>query len=95
LKQFPDVPTVAETVPGYEMTAWVGSFVPSATPRATLELLNTEFRKALESPEAAKILSSQALDPMPMTVDEFAQRLKTDYDKYEKLIKATGAKQIQ
>jgi tripartite-type tricarboxylate transporter receptor subunit TctC len=95
LKQFPDVPTVAETVPGYEMTAWVGSFVPSATPRATLEFLNTEFRKALESPEAAKILSSQALDPMPMTVDEFAQRLKTDYDKYEKLIKATGAKQIQ
>ena len=95
LKQFPDVPTVAETVPGYEMTAWVGSFVPSATPRAIVEFLNTEFRKALESPEATKILSSQALDPLPMTADEFAQRLKTDYDKYEKLIKATGAAQIQ
>ena len=95
LKQFPDIPTVAETVPGYEMTAWVGSFVPSATPRAIVERLNTEFRKALEHPDATKILGSQALDPMPMTPDEFAQRLKTDYDKYEKLIKATGAAQVQ
>src|SRR5688572_5290014 len=95
LKQFPDIPTVAETVPGYEMTAWVGSFVPSATPRAIVERLNTEFRKALEHPDATRILGSQALDPMPMTPDEFAQRLKSDYDKYEKLIKATGAAQVQ
>jgi tripartite-type tricarboxylate transporter receptor subunit TctC len=77
------------------MTAWVGSFVPSATPRAIVDRLNAEFRKALEHPDARKVLDSQALDPMPMTVDEFAQRLKTDYDKYEKLIKATGAAQIQ
>ena len=95
LKQFPDVPTVAETVPGYELTAWIGSFVPSATPRAIVERLNTEFRKALEHPDATKILGSQALDPMPMTVDEFARRLQSDYDKYEKLIKTTGAAQIQ
>ena len=51
LKQFPDIPTVAETVPGYEMTAWIGSFVPSATPRAIVERLNAEFRKALEHPD--------------------------------------------
>jgi tripartite-type tricarboxylate transporter receptor subunit TctC len=92
LKQFPDIPTVAETVPGYEMTAWIGSFVPSATPRAIVERLNSEFRKALEHPEVSKILGAQALDPMLMTVDEFAQRLKTDYDKYEKIIMATGAR---
>jgi tripartite-type tricarboxylate transporter receptor subunit TctC len=92
LKAFPEVPTVAETVPGYELTAWIGSFVPSATPRAIVERLNTEFRKALESPEATKILGAQALDPMPMTVDEFAQRLKSDYEKYERLIKSTGAR---
>ena len=95
LKQFPDIPTVAETVPGYELTAWIGSFVPSATPRAIVERLNAEFRKALEHPDATKILGSQALDPMPMTVDEFAQRLKTDYDKYEKIIRTTGAAQVQ
>ncbi len=92
LKQYPDIPTVAETVPGYEMTAWVGSFVPSATPRPIVERLNTEFRKALDHPDVSRILGAQTLDPMPMTVDEFAQRLKTDYDKYEKIIKATGAR---
>ena len=92
LKQFPDIPTVAETVPGYELTAWIGSFVPSATPRAIVERLNAEFRKALEHPDATRILGAQALDPMPMTVDDFAQRLRSDYDKYERIIKMTGAR---
>ena len=92
LKQYPDIPTVAETVPGYEMTAWVGSFVPSGTPRALVERLNAEFKKALDHPDVVKILSAQTLDPMPMTVDEFNRRLKIDYDKYEKIIKTTGAK---
>jgi tripartite-type tricarboxylate transporter receptor subunit TctC len=92
LKQYPEIPTVAETVPGYEMTAWVGSFVPSGTPRAIVERLNAEFKKALDHPDVVKILSAQTLDPMPMTVDEFNQRLKIDYDKYEKIIKTTGAK---
>jgi tripartite-type tricarboxylate transporter receptor subunit TctC len=92
VKQYPDVPTIAEAgIPGYELTAWIGSFVPSATPRAIVERLNSEFRKAVEHPSVTKILGAQTLDPMPMTVDEFAQRLKKDYDKYEKLIKATGA----
>jgi len=93
LKQFPDVPTVAETVPGYELTAWIGSFVPSATPRPIVDRLNAEFRKALEHPEVARILGAQTLDPMPMTPDEFAARLRSDYDKYEKIIRATGARQ--
>jgi tripartite-type tricarboxylate transporter receptor subunit TctC len=93
LKAFPDVPTVAEAgVPGYEMTAWIGSFVPAATPRPIVERLNTEFRKALEHPDVTKILGAQALDPMPMTPDEFARRLKSDYEKYERIIRTTGAR---
>ena len=92
LKAFPDIPAVAETVPGYELTAWIGSFVPAGTPRPIVEFLNAEFKKALQHPEVTKILGAQALDPMPMTVDEFAQRLKSDYDKYEKLINTTGAR---
>jgi tripartite-type tricarboxylate transporter receptor subunit TctC len=93
LKAFPDLPTIAEAgVPGYEMTAWIGSFVPAATPRPIVERLNSEFRKALEHPDVTKILGAQALDPMPMTPDEFAQRLRSDYDKYERLIRSTGAR---
>ena len=93
LKQFPDIPTIAESVPGYELTAWIGSFVPSGTPRAIVDRLNAEFRKALEHPDVSRILSAQTLDPMPMTPDEFAQRLKSDYEKYERIIRSTGARQ--
>jgi tripartite-type tricarboxylate transporter receptor subunit TctC len=92
LKAFPHIPTVAETVPGYELTAWIGSFVPSATPRPIVERLNAEFRRALEHPEVTQILGAQALDPMPMSVDEFAERLRTDYEKYRKLIGSTKAR---
>ena len=91
LKAFPDIPALAETVPGYELTAWIGSFVPAGTPRATVEFLNAEFTKALAHPDVTKILGAQALDPMPMSVDEFAQRLKSDYDKYRGLITSTAA----
>jgi tripartite-type tricarboxylate transporter receptor subunit TctC len=93
LKQFPDVPAVAETLPGYEMTAWIGSFVPAATPRPIVEFLNVEFRKALQHPDSTKILSAQALDPMPMTVEQFNRRLRADYEKYQRLIGKTGAAQ--
>jgi len=91
--QFPDIPTLAEAgVPGYEFTAWIGSFVPSATPRPIVEKLNAEIRKALEHPEVAKNLSSQTLDPMYMTLEQFAARLKTDSEKYERLVRISGAK---
>jgi tripartite-type tricarboxylate transporter receptor subunit TctC len=91
--QLPDIPTIAEAgVPGYELTAWIGFFVPAATPRPVVEKLNTEIRKALEHPDVAKNLSNQTLDPMPMTLDEFAARLKADYEKYDRLVKISGAK---
>ena len=54
--------------------------------------LNTEINKALRQPEVAQGLSAQALDPWTSTPDEFAARLKADYDKYAQLIKLTGAR---
>lgn len=89
--QFPDVPAIAEAVPGYEFTAWIGCFVPKGTPRAIVDKLNADLRKALADPGVASKLSAQTLDPMPMTPEEFAQRLKSDYAKYEKVIKISGA----
>lgn len=90
--QFPNVPAIAETVPGYEFTAWVGSFLPKGTPRPIVDKLNAELKKAVNDPDVASKLSSQTLDPMHMTPEQFAQRLKSDYDKYGKLIQAVGAK---
>ena len=92
LKQFPDIPSLAEGIPGYDFTAWIGAFVPAATPKPIVDRLNAEIRKALDHPDVVKIMGSQTLDPMPMSPEQFAVRLKSDYDKYDKLIRATGAK---
>lgn len=93
VKQMPDVPTIAEAgVPGYEFTAWVGAFAPARTPAAIVNKLNAEMIRALKDPGVAEKLSAQTLDPMPMTPAEFAKRLKSDYDKYGKVIKETGAR---
>ena len=92
VSQYRDVPTIAESgVPGYEFTAWIGAFAPAGTPRPIVDRLNGELKKALASPDVAKTLSSQTLDPMHMTPEQFEQRLKSDYAKYEKLIRLTGA----
>jgi tripartite-type tricarboxylate transporter receptor subunit TctC len=90
--QYPDVPAIAEAVPGFEFTAWVGCFVPKGTPRPIVDKLNADLRKTLADPGVASKLSAQTLDPMPMTPEEFAARLKSDYVKYEKLVKLSGAK---
>lgn len=90
--QFPDVPAIAEFVPGYEFTAWVGCFVPAGTPKAVVDTLNGMIAKALADPGVASKLSAQTLDPLHMTPDQFAQRLKSDYDKYAKVVKISGAK---
>lgn len=91
-EQFPDVPAIAETVPGYEFTAWVGCFAPAGTPKPIVDRLNAELKKALADPGVASKLTVQTLDPMHMTPEQFAARLKSDYDKYEKVIKLSGAK---
>ena len=89
----PDVPTIAEAgVPGYEMSPWIGVFVPAATPKEIINRLNSEINKALKSPDVSQLLSSTALDALGGTPEEFDARIKADYDKYAKRIKLTGAK---
>ena len=90
--QFPEVPAIAETVPGYEFTAWVACFAPAGTPKAIVDKLNMELKKVLADPDVASKLSRQTLDPMHMTPEDFAKRLKSDYDKYEKVVKLSGAR---
>jgi tripartite-type tricarboxylate transporter receptor subunit TctC len=93
VETFPNVPTIAESgVPGYEFTAWIGALGPAGMPRAIVDKLNFEIPKSLRMPDVAEKLKSQTLDPLVMTPDQFAQRLKSDYDKYEKVIRISGAK---
>ncbi len=89
----PEVPTIAEAgVPGYEMSPWIGVYAPANTPKAIIDKLNAEVNKALKHPDVAQSLTNQVLDPMPGTTDDFAQRIRIDFEKYGKLIKATGMK---
>src|SRR5688572_7190961 len=90
--QFPDIPAIAEFVPGYDFVGWIGCFVPAGTPRSVVDTLNAALKQALEDREIASKLVSQTLDPLYATPEQFARRLKEDYDKYATVVKISGAK---
>ncbi len=90
--QFPEIPTIAETVKGYEFSSWMGTFAPAGTPRAIVEKLNAELKKAVADPAVAANLSSQSLIPMHMTLDEFAKEMQVQYERYAKIVKISGAR---
>lgn len=93
ITQYPNVPTIAEGgVKGYEFTAWIGAFAPAGVPKSTMDKLNMEMQKALKDKSVAGKLSAQTLDPMFMTPEQFALRLQSDYAKYAKVIKESGAR---
>jgi tripartite-type tricarboxylate transporter receptor subunit TctC len=92
-KALPDVPTISDSgVPGYEMSPWIAMFAPAGTPKAIIDKVNAEVNKALSLADIEQKLDSQGLAPWISTPDEMNARLKSDYDKYGKLIKLTGAK---
>jgi tripartite-type tricarboxylate transporter receptor subunit TctC len=90
--QLPEIPTIGETVKGYEFISWMGTFVPAGTPKPIVDKLNAELKKAVADPDAASKLSAQVLDPMYMTPEEFAKLLKSEHDKYERVVKISGAR---
>jgi tripartite-type tricarboxylate transporter receptor subunit TctC len=90
LPQFPNVPTIAEAVPGFEWTAWVGSFAPAGTPDAVVNKLNALLKQALADRSVEKLLIEATLYPMYMTPAQFDQRLRADYDKYGRLMQQIG-----
>ena len=83
----PEIPTIAETVPGYEATTWVSIFAPAGTPRPIVEQLNAEVGKATRDPAIASKLSMLTLDPEYKRPEELAQRMKADSEKIGKLFR--------
>jgi tripartite-type tricarboxylate transporter receptor subunit TctC len=87
----PDVPTVAESgYPGFEVTSWFGLIGPGNLPREVVERLNREVAEIQKQPEVQHALAAQGLDAWPSTPEEFAQRLRSDSDKYGKVVKAAN-----
>jgi tripartite-type tricarboxylate transporter receptor subunit TctC len=92
IPQLPDVPVIADTVPGYESSTWVNAFAPAGTPRAIIDRLNAELGKAMRDPDVAAKLSAQTLDATHRTPEELTQRLKTDYETIGKLFREFDVK---
>src|SRR5262245_41533344 len=92
IAQLPDVPMIADTVPGYESWTWVSAFASAGTPRAIIDRLNAEIGKAMSDPDVAAKMSVQTLEPAHRPADELTQRLKTDYEMIGKLFREFGVK---
>ncbi|HEV8257579.1 MAG TPA: tripartite tricarboxylate transporter substrate binding protein [Casimicrobiaceae bacterium] len=91
----PDVPTVAETVPGYEATIWIGLIAPKGTPPAIVNRLNAEITKIVGRPEVRRDWAAQGAVAMTMTPDEFGKYIADDIVKWERIVKISGAKPDQ
>jgi tripartite-type tricarboxylate transporter receptor subunit TctC len=86
----PDLPTVAETVPGFEVSPWWGLSAPAGTPPAILQRLHKETIRALNDPEVRKLLESLGAEVMGTTPKEYAAFIRNEIDKWGKVIKAAG-----
>lgn len=88
----PDVPTLNETVPGYEASAWFGVAVPKGTPPAVIERLNREINAALADPSMKARLAELGGDPIPSSPAEFWKLHTAETEKWAKVVKFSGAK---
>ncbi len=87
----PDVPTLAESgLPGYAMTGWQGVFAPASTSRDIVTRLNATIVKILTAPAARETWAAQGLEAPAWSPDQFAQRVKADYEAYGRLIRSIG-----
>jgi tripartite-type tricarboxylate transporter receptor subunit TctC len=88
----PDMPTVAETVPKFEATIWLGLMAPKGTPADVVNKLNAEVRKIVNNPDVKSTWAKQGAVPMSMNVSEFDQYLNADIAKWANIVKISGAK---
>jgi len=90
---FPDLPAIGEVYPGYEMTIWLGLFAPAGTPEPVLARLREEVAKALASDDVKeKLNNAGGLQAFATSPGEFAALIKSDYDKYGKLVRDIGVR---
>lgn len=87
---FPDVPTVAETVPGYDATNWWGLVAPAGTPAAVLSKLHSELEVLLKSAETRKRLESEGADVVRMDPAEFGRFMSAEMVKWTKVVREAG-----
>ncbi|MDZ4075861.1 MAG: tripartite tricarboxylate transporter substrate binding protein [Hylemonella sp.] len=88
----PQVPAVAEMLPGFAVDTWWGLVAPAGTPKEVLARLNQAFVAALQAPEMQTRFAALMAEPVPTTPEEFGAFMKAELAKYQKVVKASGAK---
>ena len=88
----PDLPAIAETLPGYDIANWYGVAGPKGMPRAVVTRLNAEIQRALNTPELRQGFEREAIEPIGGTPEAFGEYIKSEMVKWGKLVKASGVK---
>ena len=92
ISALPELPPIADALPGYEVSTWQGLVAPAGTPAEIINRLNSELIKALKNPEFAARMRGMGLELYGTTPEQFAQFIKDENAKWAKVIKATGAR---
>lgn len=90
LAVLPDVPTVAETIPGYELTGWQGLWAPAGTPAAVIQRVNAAMVKVIQSPEMQKRIQDLGYEPLGSSPKEMADRIRSELAQWTLLLKQTN-----
>ncbi len=88
----PEVPTMNEIMPGFEVNSWYGMMAPAGTPKAIVQLLQRETAKALQAPDVNERLRAAGLDPVGNTPEEHAAQIKGDLERWARVAKTAKIK---
>jgi tripartite-type tricarboxylate transporter receptor subunit TctC len=88
----PDVPTMAEVLPGFDMVNWWGLFVPAGTPQPVIGRLNAELVKIMRAPDVVERFAGLGVESLSSTPEELTALVKAEIASFGKLIKAAGIK---
>lgn len=86
----PDLPPIADTYPGFDVTTWMGLFAPAATPKAAIDTVYNDLARVLRAPEMTKTFNGYGADIIAGPPDQLAAAVRRDYDRYGKLIREIG-----
>jgi tripartite-type tricarboxylate transporter receptor subunit TctC len=89
-KRYPDLPSIGETVPGFDMVAWFGMFAPAGTPADAMARVRGEVNRQLATPEVQGKINAGGPEVWISTPDEFSAAIKRGYERHGKLVKALG-----